>query len=257
MRSRYVLMIITTLALPIFASLYPLIFRDVNIFLRAEFWYGYMAYIGTVLLAGVALWQNEKAHQLNARMCSIEEAKSRPYFDITLKTFNNYSHFENHLSDLKRMFLTPMSNILLRPRNEIIRCIELNLFGEFPATGVKIDTKIRYIRKNHQPEYPSLEQLLETISVILFTNHHTYLQYIPPKTDYDETIAAVTITYKTTRNEDMKFVYHESYVDPKKYREEMSTPVNVNYFIRRNGEETLLFENTEHTKFPLLKGRQG
>lgn len=46
------------LALPFIALSAVYLISKINIFDNPEFWYGYMAYFGTVALAAVAVWQN-------------------------------------------------------------------------------------------------------------------------------------------------------------------------------------------------------
>lgn len=48
------------LLLPILA-ITVLLFFNINAFIVPEFWYAYMSYFGTVLLASLALWQSQKA----------------------------------------------------------------------------------------------------------------------------------------------------------------------------------------------------
>ncbi len=43
----------------------------INIFDNSDFWYGYMAYFGTVALAAVSLWQNENANMINRRLAEM------------------------------------------------------------------------------------------------------------------------------------------------------------------------------------------
>lgn len=44
---------------------------SINIFDNSDFWYGYMAYFGTVALATVSLWQNENANAINKRLAEM------------------------------------------------------------------------------------------------------------------------------------------------------------------------------------------
>lgn len=48
-----------------------------------DFWYGYMAYFGTVTLAAVSLWQNENANQTNKRMMEQQLHQKIGYFTIS------------------------------------------------------------------------------------------------------------------------------------------------------------------------------
>ena len=50
-----------------------------------DFWYGYMGYVGTVALAGAALWQNESFRSENQRK---EELSIRPYLFSSIEDEN-------------------------------------------------------------------------------------------------------------------------------------------------------------------------
>lgn len=55
------------LLLPFIAILFVFIFLKKNIFDNADFWYGYMAYFGSVVLAGVAMYQAQKSNKLSEK----------------------------------------------------------------------------------------------------------------------------------------------------------------------------------------------
>ena len=59
------------LILPIIAILAIYFIFAINIFDNPDFWYGYMAYFGTVALAAVSLWQNENANMINQRLADM------------------------------------------------------------------------------------------------------------------------------------------------------------------------------------------
>ena len=80
----------TLILLSLFALFLPLIIIGVvylmngpYIFDNPDFWYGYMAYFGTVSLAAVALWQNENANQTNKRMMEQQLHQKIGYFTIS------------------------------------------------------------------------------------------------------------------------------------------------------------------------------
>ena len=80
----------TLILLSLFALFLPLIIIGVVylmngpfIFDNPDFWYGYMAYFGTVSLAAVALWQNENANQTNKRMMEQQLHQKIGYFTIS------------------------------------------------------------------------------------------------------------------------------------------------------------------------------
>lgn len=58
---------ITILLLPIVA-ISILLFTKRNVFDNPDFWYGYMAYFGTVILGAIAVWQNISAQKTNERL---------------------------------------------------------------------------------------------------------------------------------------------------------------------------------------------
>lgn len=55
------------LVFPFIVLLIVLLTLKINIFDNPEFWYGYMAYFGSVVLAGVALYQSEKSTILSLK----------------------------------------------------------------------------------------------------------------------------------------------------------------------------------------------
>lgn len=59
---------IVILAMPFVAMGIVLWCLDINIFDNPDFWYGYMAYVGTIILGGIAVYQNKKAQNVNERL---------------------------------------------------------------------------------------------------------------------------------------------------------------------------------------------
>lgn len=70
------------IGLPLVAILIVLWVSDINIFDNPEFWYGYMAYFGTVSLAVVSIWQTKKSYDVSNRMLKIEEDRLLPFVEI-------------------------------------------------------------------------------------------------------------------------------------------------------------------------------
>ena len=66
-----VLLSISALFLPLIVILLVYFIMNINVFDNADFWYGYMAYFGTVVLASVSLWQNENANLINKRLADM------------------------------------------------------------------------------------------------------------------------------------------------------------------------------------------
>lgn len=77
-----VLLSILALFLPLIVILLVYFIMNINVFDNADFWYGYMAYFGTVVLASVSLWQNENANQTNKRMMRQQLQQKVGYFTI-------------------------------------------------------------------------------------------------------------------------------------------------------------------------------
>ena len=78
-----VLLSISALFLPLIVILFVYFIMNINVFDNADFWYGYMAYFGTVVLAAVSLWQNENANQTNKRMMEQQLHQKIGYFTIS------------------------------------------------------------------------------------------------------------------------------------------------------------------------------
>ena len=90
---KYILLIcIIILLIPLF-TLLILLPMGIKVFAEKDFWYAYMAYFGTVVLASVAFWQTKKAHDqtniandMSKRLLDLEEREKssvqRPFFEI-------------------------------------------------------------------------------------------------------------------------------------------------------------------------------
>ena len=70
-KTGFVLLSALVLLLPIVVVSIVYLVAEINIFDNADFWYGYMAYFGTVALAAVSLWQNENANSINKRLADM------------------------------------------------------------------------------------------------------------------------------------------------------------------------------------------
>ena len=78
-----VLLSILVVLLPIIVVGIVYLTKETNFLNKSNFWYGYMAYFGTVSLAAVALWQNENANQTNKRMMEQQLHQKIGYFTIS------------------------------------------------------------------------------------------------------------------------------------------------------------------------------
>lgn len=66
-----ILISFVVLLLPFIALLFALLCLKRNIFDNPDFWYGYMAYFGSVVLAGVAMYQSQKSAKLSEKFDEI------------------------------------------------------------------------------------------------------------------------------------------------------------------------------------------
>lgn len=73
---------LAVIVLPLLVILFVFCVSDINIFDNPEFWYGYMAYFGTVSLAAVSIWQTQKSYDISNRMLKIEEDRLLPFVEI-------------------------------------------------------------------------------------------------------------------------------------------------------------------------------
>lgn len=76
-KSFIVLLSLFFLILPFIAIETVFLILKINIFDNPDFWYGYMAYFGTVALAAVALVQNYNANVINDRLLNMQEELQR------------------------------------------------------------------------------------------------------------------------------------------------------------------------------------
>lgn len=67
---------IVVLFLPI-VTISILLFFEKNVFDNPDFWYGYMAYFGTIVLGAIALGQSQKANDTNDRLLKLQEELQR------------------------------------------------------------------------------------------------------------------------------------------------------------------------------------
>lgn len=78
MKKAYIIILsLFFLVLPFIAIELVLLIFKINIFDNPDFWYGYMAYFGTVALASVALVQNYNSNVINDRLLVMQEELQR------------------------------------------------------------------------------------------------------------------------------------------------------------------------------------
>lgn len=68
------------LVLPLLIILTVKVVLEINIFDNPDFWYAYMAYFGTVVLAGVSCWQNKNANETNNKLMTQQLQQQIGYF---------------------------------------------------------------------------------------------------------------------------------------------------------------------------------
>ena len=87
MKNKWIILIGSfTLVLPLIIILVVYLIGNINIFDNPDFWYGYMAYFGTIVLAVVALWQNENANRTNKRIMNHQLRQKIGYFNLVEAT---------------------------------------------------------------------------------------------------------------------------------------------------------------------------
>lgn len=83
MKNKWTIIIgVSTLVFPLLVILLVYLICEINIFDNPDFWYGYMAYFGTISLAAVALWQNENANRTNKRIMIQQLRQKIGYFNL-------------------------------------------------------------------------------------------------------------------------------------------------------------------------------
>lgn len=81
-RNRVVIIGVGAVILPFIGILIAWVVFKKSIYDNPDFWYGYMAYLGTVLLATVALYQNVIVHEINESLARQELRKKIGYFEL-------------------------------------------------------------------------------------------------------------------------------------------------------------------------------
>lgn len=112
-----------TLLFPLIVIMIVYFVKSIKIFDNPDFWYGYMAYFGTVLLAGVSFWQNENANITNKRIMNQQLRQKIGYFDLKEarkdeKQFNRYQNIQvgqiydaNFIKNTKDCLVLNLTNV--------------------------------------------------------------------------------------------------------------------------------------------------
>lgn len=87
MKNKWTIIIgVSTLVFPLLVILLVYLICEINIFDNPDFWYGYMAYFGTISLAAIALWQSENANRTNKRIMIQQLRQKIGYFNLVEAT---------------------------------------------------------------------------------------------------------------------------------------------------------------------------
>ena len=76
---------LVVIILPIIAISLVYLFLNINIFNNPPFWYGYMTYVGSVIVAEIAMYQNQKANNLSIKF---DEMNAKQNYCIARATDN-------------------------------------------------------------------------------------------------------------------------------------------------------------------------
>lgn len=141
---KWFLLSILVLSLPFIALLFAFIVLKKNIFDNADFWYGYMAYFGSVALAIVAMYQAQKSNRLSEQFDEMNALQNyslaRSTKGCTLKT----AHTENciitvtahHKKDSDSIILLEKTTIPSEDTNNNMYLLEL-CFKDFSKAAIK------------------------------------------------------------------------------------------------------------------------
>ncbi len=109
---------VLVLCLPFAVLLLVWLVLKINVFDNSSFWYAYMAYFGTVLLAGVALFQTQKTSDLTKKFdemnalqnYSLAMATDKCEFSITPQMDRTVSWPAHHKDDAGAVVLIPSAD---------------------------------------------------------------------------------------------------------------------------------------------------
>lgn len=125
---------IIVLILPLLAVVFAYIAFNKEICDNPEFWYGYMAYFGTVLLAIVSLIQNMNANENNDRFMEQQLRQKIGYFELKKETEER-----KNIDPYQRIHIGDHFTALTPPDpNDNVMSIWLNNVGEDIILNVKV-----------------------------------------------------------------------------------------------------------------------
>lgn len=225
-----------------------------NIYDKPDFWFGYMAYFGTVVLAGVAYWQNENAHRINEKLLNMEKIRSRSYINIKpYKNFNNYDQYEKYLCDNVLGIWNESSALAIKHSEnnglcaqKILASIEFNLVGDLPVFDVSIAITMKYKKNEKNGTTDVLDnnkERKENVNIYLFDKNIRYLQLIPYEQDCRYYIYNITIIYKTQYNENIKIVYQLHNLEDSFSKNDI---ISISYYTIEDSKESLILDGKKH-----------
>lgn len=129
--------------LPIAGILIAGIVFKKSVYDNPDFWYGYMAYLGTVLLATVALYQNVIVHEMNERLTKQDLRKKIGYFELereNIKTDNTESSVITRLNSYCDLQVGGFVDCLGKdiPSKQYVMSVRLKNVGEDIICNMKI-----------------------------------------------------------------------------------------------------------------------
>lgn len=116
------------LLIPFLALLTALLFFKINIFDNPDFWYGYMAYFGSVILASVAMHQTQKSNKLSEKFDKMNALQNYSFVKATNQCELAISHHDDLTVTLSAHHKKDSGAIILLERRDIS---SLEFFNEY------------------------------------------------------------------------------------------------------------------------------
>lgn len=182
-----------------FTLLFPLIVitivylvskSKIDVFDNPDFWYGYMAYLGTIVLSAVALWQNENANQTNKRIMNQQLRQKIGYFDLKEakkdeKQFNRYQNIQIGQIYDSNFMKTTQDSLILKLTN-VGEDVILNptiIVSRINDCDIKISSSLGIVYKNETIDFDlgSIEKFDEeklSIDLAVQMNNIAEIEYI-------------------------------------------------------------------------------
>lgn len=116
------------LLVPFLALLTALLFFEINIFDNPEFWYGYMAYFGSVILATVAMNQTQKSNNLSEKFDKMNALQNYSFVKATKQCELAISHHDDLTVTWSAHHKKDSGAIILLERRDVS---SLSFFNEY------------------------------------------------------------------------------------------------------------------------------